>query len=255
MNESLRNACRTGVTFRCVTDDEDRFPLGTSRLGGRPDLPADERWPVARTRSFHEEFSLSHAFIGQIALTDIAALAEELPRDGLLSFFMLDQLRIHNSGGWQGGELLENAVATCVLYTPIGVPLVRRDIPTEVPQSHHLPAKKLAFGTATTWPQLESNVISHASEPRAGTIVLSAEEYDDWSANAPENPSLQLLGHPCGCEFPIGDDVSSRLLLSLESNPTGLPWELFGRNGFVFFRIQGGALREGRWSAVRHKEW
>lgn len=243
------------MTFQCLPVDEESLALGTSRLGGSPDLSGDERWPSARTRSFHYEYTLAHAFVGQIALADIAAFTDELPRDGLLSFFMLDAVRIDRSGGWHGGQLQEDSVATCVVYTPPDVQLVRRDIPPDVPESHHLPVRRLAFDTATTWPQIESNAISHARAPRTGTIVLSAEEYEAWSADAPDNPRLQLLGHPYGCEFPIGDDVSSRLLLSLESNATGLPWDIFGRNGFVFFSIPEGPLRERRWNAARHKEW
>ena len=64
MNEKLRNACRTCITFTCVPGDEETLPVGTSRLGGRPDLSVEERWPSARTRSFHYEYTLAHTFIG-----------------------------------------------------------------------------------------------------------------------------------------------------------------------------------------------
>ena len=255
MNESLRAACRTGITFQCSPDTEDRVPVGGSRLGGRPDLPVDAPWPVARARTFHYELSLPFSFVGQIALADLAAFTDELPHDGLLSFFMLDILRIDGCGGWQGGRLAEGEVATSVTYSASGSPLFRRDPPVDVPTSHRLPVKTMTFGTATTWPQIESNVVSHAEAPRAGTVVLGADEYDAWARDAPDNPRLQLLGHPDGCEFPIDDDPSNRLLLSLEVKSAGLPWEIFGRNGFVFFRITEEALRARRWSEARHKEW
>lgn len=58
-------------------------PLGISRLGGMPDLPADTPWPTAPSGALL-------SFYGQIDLAqpEIAALDAGLPRDGLLSLFV-----------------------------------------------------------------------------------------------------------------------------------------------------------------------
>src|SRR5918911_834074 len=60
--------------------DEDRLPVGASKLGGRPALPAGADWPA-----WHEPM----AFIGQFNLREVAPHEHDgvLPRQGLLAFF------------------------------------------------------------------------------------------------------------------------------------------------------------------------
>jgi hypothetical protein len=76
-----------------------------------------------------------------------------------------------------------------------------------------------------------------------------------WAREAPADPPLLLLGHPDGCEYPIGDEPDARLLLSLEAKSSGLGGDVFGRNGFLFVRIAQGALERGAWDEATHKEW
>jgi uncharacterized protein YwqG len=74
-----------------ATAGEDSLPVGSSKLGGRPDLPPGLAWPTRPP--FPAEVSRGDrplAFVAQIALVDIAAVGGtdlELPTSGLLSFF------------------------------------------------------------------------------------------------------------------------------------------------------------------------
>ncbi len=63
---------------------EAELPVGVSKFGGLPDLPAGTPWP-----DFKGEL---HTFVGQINLAEIAAtqVSRELPTAGLLSFFVFD---------------------------------------------------------------------------------------------------------------------------------------------------------------------
>src|SRR5262245_51387230 len=61
--------------------DENEIPLGQSKMGGNPDLPADFVWPMFG--------NLPLTFMAQFRLSDLAAfdIDHELPQNGILYFF------------------------------------------------------------------------------------------------------------------------------------------------------------------------
>lgn len=66
--------------FRIQTSaaTDDALPVGVSKLGGLPDLPANTAWP--------DREGAALAFLGQINLREIPS-PSPLPRDGVISFF------------------------------------------------------------------------------------------------------------------------------------------------------------------------
>lgn len=66
-------------------ENEDSIPLGSSKIGGRPDLPRDMEWATA-TRG-NKTYSL--LFVAQFNLAEIKPYDEEnlLPESGILYFF------------------------------------------------------------------------------------------------------------------------------------------------------------------------
>ena len=86
---------------------EDQIPLGASKFGGLPDVPADFTWPRIPGQRYAEPVE----FVGQVRLADLPEpLPEPLPHDGLLSFF----------ARWSEGQ---------VFYFPQGTPLERSPSP------------------------------------------------------------------------------------------------------------------------------
>ena len=88
----LAQLVRPSVTLTAEpTASEDSLPIGSSKLGGRPDLPVGLPWPTRPPYAW--EVPQQHrplALLAQIALSDIAAVGGtdlELPNCGLLSFF------------------------------------------------------------------------------------------------------------------------------------------------------------------------
>jgi hypothetical protein len=88
----LAQLVRPSVTLTAEpTASEDSLLIGSSKLGGRPDLPVGLPWPARPPYAW--EVPQQHrplAFLAQIALSDIAAVGGtdlELPNCGLLSFF------------------------------------------------------------------------------------------------------------------------------------------------------------------------
>jgi len=118
-----------------------------------------------------------------------------------------------------------------------------------------MPTGKPSFKKVETWPQIEGNAVSPSDQPIKGTLALGGAAWELWAEEAPKNPALQLLGHPAGCEYPIGRDPKHVLLLSLEAKASGLSFDPFGRNGFVFFFLPASALRRRAWDQARHREW
>lgn len=73
---------RKSVRLKAGKPVKRRLPVGTSRFGGEPDLPADADWPVFNDRPLH--------FIAQLNLADMPPRhipKADLPRKGLLSFW------------------------------------------------------------------------------------------------------------------------------------------------------------------------
>jgi Domain of unknown function (DUF1963) len=92
--------------------------LGTSRLGGHPDLPAGARWPRCRGEA--------QTFLGQVRLSDLPTDAEPLrAHDGVLLFFTHVQLESPGYGLWAGR-------CTSVLHAPEGAALTRERPPRGV---------------------------------------------------------------------------------------------------------------------------
>ena len=86
---------------------EDQIPIGASKFGGSPDVPADFTWPRVSNTKKPEQM----VFVAQIRLSDLPGpQLEPAPPDGLLSFFS------HWSEGY-------------VFYFPEGTPLKRIEGP------------------------------------------------------------------------------------------------------------------------------
>lgn len=253
---ALLAARRPGVELRCRPAPRGRFALGASRVGGLPDLPRSATWPTARRKKARTRATfvdLPLAFVAQIALADVAPHSDELPSSGLLSFFTLDELRLAEVG-WTP-ESSRARDRTSVHFTPSRATLVRRTPPPGLPESRLFPSSRPRFRTVETWPQVEGTVIGdHGARSPHGGIQMDEAAWEAWAEHGPENVGAQMLGHPFGCEFPIGSDPTARLLLSLDAR-SGIPQELCGRNGFLFVGIPGAALARRTWGEAYHKEW
>jgi hypothetical protein len=71
---------------------EPDIPIGTSKLGGAPDLPSGTPWPMCKARRGHkpEGHVYPLTFVAQFRFSELAPfLKEDLiwPSEGLLAFF------------------------------------------------------------------------------------------------------------------------------------------------------------------------
>ena len=85
----LRQVARQEIKITFGQTDEPLL-VGSSRIGGRPDVPSDFVWPTYEGSSYDVELKCRPlSFLAQINLRDVAAWDEEhlLPTEGILSFF------------------------------------------------------------------------------------------------------------------------------------------------------------------------
>jgi hypothetical protein len=139
---SIRMDCRRAP-------DHMALPLGSSKLGGEPDLRPGQSWPAWRGAPM--------AFIAQVNLADVAAYDEErhLPVSGLLSFFCA----MDGSADRVIPEPRDRASWMVSHFDGDIAALVRVPLPWELPEDLHFRACPAIFSREPTLPAAESREI------------------------------------------------------------------------------------------------
>jgi uncharacterized protein YwqG len=170
-----------------AVEQEDDNPIGASKMGGRPDVPADFEWP--------QEYNVSMTFIVQFNLQETAPFDQfgELPSRGFLYFFKVEECIISDS-----------------LYKVIFLDsdlsqLHRANFPENLPEDdgswckYRLEAHRIKFAEEMTFPPYEQ-------KRRFAEIGFTKDEADNlWeflhsgeSRHMPYEPKHRLLGyHDC----------------------------------------------------------
>jgi uncharacterized protein YwqG len=177
----IARLARTGwrLTTKRVRDAD--LPVGTSRIGGLPDLPPGVSWP--------EWQGLPLAFIAQIRLEDLDDDDNPLPAGGLLSFVYDAEQRTWgfdpaDRGSWR------------VFYFDTAEALVRREPPPDLPSMGRYVPREVIFDrflSLPTYDQLTERLELREEEHVAYYGLPEAwveEQVGDGS------PHHQLLGHP-----------------------------------------------------------
>lgn len=138
--EVLRAARRSSIRLR--TRPPGSVAAGSSKIGGRPDLPAELAWPEPQGKPL--------PFFAQLALAELAPFDEQglLPREGWLVFFAAPS------------ELLLEVEDECwdwkVLHLPAGCELVPRELPAAIPANDRYAECGLEISLEDSLPGLES---------------------------------------------------------------------------------------------------
>jgi uncharacterized protein YwqG len=133
-------AAQPAVLVELLPVSQGDLPLGASKIGGDPDLPAGYPWPAWKDQpqGFLAQFDLSAA-----SACDLQGL---LPRDGLLSFFYD---LVDTPWGYDPAQQGYSHIA----YFPAGTPLSRRESPDK---EILLPCSPVIFSPALTIPVMGS---------------------------------------------------------------------------------------------------
>ena len=114
--DTIAPAARPAMIVDRSLLEREPSELGTTRLGGRPDLPAGTKWPRCH--------GYAQTFLAQLRLRDLPAEAAELNgQDGTVLFFAhIDRV----DGSWNQPF---NGECTTVVHARPGTPLRRASIP------------------------------------------------------------------------------------------------------------------------------
>ena len=159
-------------------------PVGGSKLGGMPDLPAECPWPTredGRPMSFLAQFDLA-----QVHPFDLEG---ELPDHGLLSFFYDCDW---SNDGMPWGFDPKDADGKKVFYFE-NEALERREFPEALTEGEDLVFEEagLTFSAEPQLPDPESDLIQDVEIPEEETDFL----FDWMDENQEDGDGSQLLGH------------------------------------------------------------
>ena len=239
-----------GLRTRAASDGE--IPVGASKLGGSPDVPAEFEWPAWNDAPL--------AFLAQVDLTDAAPFrgAEDLPRSGTLSFFYDAEQRT-----W-GGEP-DDRGRWRVFWFQAGTPLERWSAPRSDSGEDVYRACRFQATQAVSLPSWDTDEIDGLSLEEH-EIDAYGELIEDLMRERGEVTLHRLLGraHPIQSD-PVSDippavtgavdrsrDQHSaaewRLLFQLDSDDNAeMMW---GDSGMLYFMIRRDHLAERRFDDV-----
>lgn len=145
--------CHSSIRVLPQLATAESLPLGASRLGGAPDLPAGAEWPVWEGRPL--------SFLAQLNLAELAGFpaAAALPAAGLLSFF-------YDAQEQPWGFDPANRGRAAVQYHEAGAALATRPLPDGLSAEAYtaFPVAPLTFAAETTLPNPWEDDLNIAEE-------------------------------------------------------------------------------------------
>ena len=257
--DRLVEAAEPSVRFTAQRVDEASLPVGSSKLGGRPDVRSDFPWPSWKGQPL--------SFLGQIDLADVVGYpgADALPESGLLLFFY----EALAQGAW-GFDPEDRGSGVVVYASAPRESLVRRDPPPEL-EGTAFGACALRFRERLTLPWWQSIFVqglelSNEEVDRYDALIEELEQEDEGDLihqilghPIPIQNEMQLecqlvshginVGGPAGYEDPRVAELAAgatawRLLLQLDSEEAaGMMWGDMGR---LYFWIRAEDLADFR---------
>lgn len=245
--ERLRSYIKPAL-YACLEDSREDYPLGASRFGGLPDLPAGVSWPVCDAGPI--------PFLAQVNLAELPSSpgGDLLPKQGLLSFFYGNpDGEFHfpdDEDGVTGGAV--------VLYAERLENLSRATAPEDSDEEliTREESQLLHFHPCNTFVDFEHPVWGRY-DLRFGPDLPELET--PWGEG---RPHFQLLGHPCAMQTSVCNYVADP---SLADDPQRLEefieWSLGLETLFqaldadgdcsVYLMIQRADLLARRWDKFR----
>jgi uncharacterized protein (TIGR02996 family) len=227
---ALLRLARPALTFTVVKATDPALVIGATKLGGRPDLPPETRWPRWRKEP-----------LGFLAQFDLAALrgspvCRELPGAGLLSIFYAGSDRAFDNsdaGGWR------------VFHFPAASALTRQDFPADLDDDLRFRPCCVSFTEILTLPERDSPWEHDLPpEPEGGADTDPYRKlFDEGSLGN------RLLGYASSLQNDVHNRKKVRHLLTIDSDDR--PGWMWGDSGLLYFTIAEEHLRATRFDRVR----
>jgi uncharacterized protein YwqG len=186
VSQSILELSEPAIRFETTAEQEASMQVGTSKVGGFPDLPPGFPWPECQGRALD--------FLAQINLTELSGFegSEQLPPTGILFFFF----------GMQGDPFhhpLEDASSWRVLFIDDPVSALEQRIPPGGDEFHCYDPCRVLFSQEWTIPAFESKLFDSLklNEQEQSAYLEMLEEHEIGGI------VNRILGHPA----PIQGDV------------------------------------------------
>jgi hypothetical protein len=179
--EALLRLAAPSVRLRPRPVEGEELPVGSTKLGGRPDLAPVSSWP--------SRAGAPQSFVAQLNLADAASLGSQravLPSAGLLVFFYDTYDTEQQAWGFDPAD----RGAWQVDFIEPGIPLVRTDFPADLPEHGRYQEVQLAGEHEVTYAPWESFAVDQLGLSRDERFAY-AEAFEDQEAVI-----HRLLGHP-----------------------------------------------------------
>lgn len=182
--------CRSRIETRFAPAGED-LPAGSSKFGGRPDVPVGFVWPVFETKTLDDDMVKPRplAFLAQFDCARLAGLDPEglLPRTGLLSFF-------YELGSQRWGYDPKDAGCARVFWFD-GEPLAPAEFPQDLEEDFRLPELAAELSGGTDAPDFQDACLALDYPFTANDYRFFDQARRELGYAYPDNRS-QLLGWP-----------------------------------------------------------
>ncbi|MBB3112299.1 uncharacterized protein YwqG [Paenibacillus phyllosphaerae] len=182
VKQSLIELLADSVRLNSEPCPDDEIGIGSSKLGGCPDLPVGVEWPTYGGRPLN--------LIAQLNLADVQPYepAQRLPREGFLSFFYdaLEQ-------PW--GFDPQDKGRFKVIYSEPGLQLQRLPEPEELSEQGNFGAMRLSSQLDTTFPSIDTIEVVQL-DLNVDEDELYWELTDQIAGSKDETLIHRMFGHP-----------------------------------------------------------
>lgn len=195
--DALKPLAKNAVHMELDVAEDDEIPVGASKMGGCPDLPAGMEWPRMAS-------GIPLSFIAQIDFGEVKPhdLENKLPDRGVLSFFY-----DCSDEGMPWGFDPKDADGWRVLFHDGNAPLERLGTPEDLEVTFD--AARLSFEAAAELPCYDSDLCNDLDLPEE-----EEDDYWDWLEEKEDLPGNKLLGH--------SDNIQSGMELECEYVTSGI---------------------------------
>lgn len=184
--DALAPLAKNSIQVTLDVQDDDDLPIGVSKFGGCPDLPAGVEW-------FRTEADIPMSFVAQINFAETAPydLEHKLPNHGMLYFFY-----DCSPDGMPWGFDPEDADGWKVyFYDGDPATLSRREVPDDLEDDDNgmiFDAARMCFESSMELPSPESDLTNNLDLPDDDDLQ---DRYWDWMEEQGDEPINKLLGH------------------------------------------------------------
>lgn len=234
--DAILNASRNSIKIGKNNVEEDQIPIGGSKIGGLPDMPADWEFPKYKNGLL--------SFLGQFSLKELKPydVENDLPNSGILYIFydVVEQ-------PWGFKE--DEGCFKVLYFDGDEKDLVRKKYPEETEDYFPLPVFHVSFSNMLTLPEYPENM--KFSDDEQDNYFLLRQELIQ-----PNNePAHYISGYPFSIQNDVFDEFNltpeeALLLLQIDSDEEDLKL-LWGDSGIIYFCIDKISLASKQFDKVQ----